>query len=118
MQEKETNVLPKLQLSNTFYEYRKYNILKIIDNTPHCLSRLYKSEMPKLIDVNRQTFANWLNAGVTDTLEIPSIKLAFIAKILKVPIEELINIPLPEISIKTESQKFHETFLQQTGLVI
>ncbi len=116
MQQNQSNVIPKLQLNNTYYEYRKYNILQIIDNYPSFLCKLYKSELPKLLEVNRQTFSNWLNASIFDTLEIPSIKLALIAKILNTSIESLINIPIPELQIKSESDKLQESILEQTGL--
>ncbi|NJO90153.1 MAG: hypothetical protein HC831_15315 [Chloroflexia bacterium] len=105
MQQNLSNVTPKLQLNNSFYEYRKYNILRIIDGLPAHSSRLYRKELPKLLSVNRQTFSNWLNASIYDTLEIPSIKLALVAKIFSISIEELINIPIPELKVKTENQK-------------
>ncbi len=116
MQQNLSNVTPKLQLNNSFYEYRKYTILQIIDHFPAHLAKLHKKELPKLLNINRQTFSNWLNASISDTLEIPSIKLALIAKILNTSIEELINIPIPELQIKTESQKFRESILKQTEL--
>jgi len=118
MQKFTSNVLPKLQLNNSCYEYRKYKILQIIDNYPSYLCRLYKNELPKQIGVNRQTFANWLNASTVDTMEIPSVKLAIIAKTLKVPIEDLFNISIPEISIEPKEVTFKKNILASTGLVI
>lgn len=116
MRKNVTNVLPKLQLNNTYYQYRKYNILQLLNSFPADLCQLYKRELPHALGINRQTFSNWLNANITDILEIPSLKLAQIASFLKVPIEELINIPVPAIDIKTESQIIEQSILEQTGL--
>jgi DNA-binding XRE family transcriptional regulator len=117
MQEFSTKVQPKLQLSNTFYHFRKYNILKILNSLPADQCMLFKKELPGALGVNRQTFANWLNAGIADTLEIPSIKLAQIACFFQIAIEELLNIPVQKIEIKSQAQKLEEEIFNQIGLV-
>lgn len=116
MQENTSKLTPKLQLNNSYYRFRKYNILKLINSLPADMCLLYKKHMPNALGANRQTFANWLNASITDTLEIPSVKLAQIASFFQVPIEELFNVPIPPVIIKTEDEIMEETFLTQTGL--
>lgn len=109
---------PELRLDNTFYEHRKYSILKVLNSLPADTSRVLKRNFPIILNVNRQTFANWLNANKSDILEIPSIKLAAIAKVLNVKMEDLINIPITTNQIPEQIIQTPESITSKLGLVI
>jgi len=106
----------KLTLASEAYELRKYKILEIIEQKPANYARLLKRNIPILLQINRQTWSNWLNAQITDKLEIPSIKLGLIANYLDVSIEQLINVKLKTEKIQTDQQKIKNQIIAQTGL--
>jgi hypothetical protein len=106
-----------LKLNNQHYNLRKYKILELINSLPSDRAKELKKSMPIILDVHRQTFAFWLNASKSDSLEIPSIKLALIAKILNVPIQDLINIKIELPNNPTFPGSIDESFIHKLGLV-
>ena len=116
MQNKASKTEPNLSLTNLFYDNRKYRILEILNKLPTDLNKIYKKQIPKNLNINRQTWSNWLNLSVTDKTEIPSIKLAYIAHYLKIEISDLINIPIAPPVIQSVSQIQDKTILESTGL--
>ena len=118
MQINQTNDKNSLTLTNTNYENRKYNILKLLNNLSADKAKIFKQHIPKHLGINRQTWSNWLNASLTDKLEIPSIKLAYVAAYLLVATKELINIPINPIPIKSDEEKVKEEIFKSTGLTV
>ncbi len=110
-------IVNKLTLLNGHYQHRKYKILEIIDQMPTNKNKQYKKEIPRILNITRQTWSVWLNTSIADTLEIPSIKLAQIAKLLNTTTEQLINIEIKMPQIQTEEQKFQNQLLKDTKLV-
>lgn len=107
-----------LRLDNYFYNFRKYRILEILNSYPADQSKELKRQLPLKLDINRQTFANWLNSSKADKLEIPSIKLWMISKFLKVSIDELFNIDESELIFHNLFNEESKSILQKAGLTI
>jgi hypothetical protein len=107
----------KLTLSNNFYHLRKYKLLEFLDNQPSYLAKIYKRELPKNLGITRQTFATWMNAHLTDKIEIPASKLLQIAELFHVNPNDLLNFKLQKIEIKTQIEKQEEHILKITGLI-
>lgn len=118
MQVIQSNKNLNLRLDNYFYNFRKYRILEILNSFPADHSKELKRQLPLKLDINRQTFANWLNASKSDTLEIPSIKLWMISKIVKVSIDELFNIDESELIFTDLFNSVANNILKKTGLTI
>lgn len=114
---KQSNFNPVLNLSNKNYEQRKYSILEYINSLSADYSKELKKQLPEILQINRCTLSNWLNAPINSSIEIPSIKLAIISKILQVPMEKLINVKIQTFSNPLPQIFNSNSILHQTGLV-
>jgi hypothetical protein len=109
---------PILSLNSENYEYRKFRILEILDSLPSRQSKQLKKMLPVVLGISRITFSNWLNASKTDTIDIPSSKLAVIAMSLNVQMIHLFNVEPKKYIIEKSTTPETDTILKSTGLVI
>jgi hypothetical protein len=79
----------------------KYKIHDHLAELPYNQFKKVKKVLPEALGVNRRTFYRWLNVKEGDKTEIPSDKLALIAKLLNKPIEKMFNYTIPKINIET-----------------
>lgn len=118
MNRKATFVDSKLNLKNQNYSFRKYRILEIIHNLPYLDSLEIKNQLIKILGIDRTTFSKWLNMSISDKSEIPSLKLAIIAKALNSSIEDLFNIQIPSIENFQPARQEKNKLQINSGLVI
>lgn len=109
---------PILRMDNFNYELRKYKIIEILNSMPADISFLTKRNLPSILEVSKQTFANWCNASLTDSTEIPSEKLRIISIALNVSIEKLFNTKPPKFQIQITNSDLKSNILKQSSPII
>lgn len=107
----------KLTLSNQNYSLRKYKLLELIDSQPLYVAKSLHKNLPKLLDVSRQSFSNYLNASLDSSLQIPSDMLLIIAKLFSVDPYDLLNYKLSHLSLSFFVPMSFSTAKEATGLI-
>lgn len=78
----------------------KYQIQEHLEELPYGHYKIVKKKLPSILGINKRTFHRWLIAKENESLEIPSDKLAIIAKFLNKPIEKMFNYKIPEYNLE------------------
>lgn len=78
----------------------KYTVKVMLESLPHKEYKVARRKLPEFLGVNERTFARWINAKEGEKLEIPSDKLAVIAKYLNCPLEDMFNYKIPKFKVE------------------
>jgi len=94
------------------YKFLIEQKLKELDVVAH---KTAMKELPDILDVSRTTLFKWRTVKVGDKLDIPSTKLAILAKFLGCKVEELIN-PRVDLSHVLPQTVSKETVMSKHGM--
>lgn len=88
----------------------KYAIHQLMEKLSYKEYRIAKNKLPIALKVSKRTFERWMYLQIGDKTEIPSDKMAMIAKYFKVSMEDMFNFPIPQYNVnelrKMEENKF------------
>ena len=78
----------------------KYKIITFLKKRPYDEYLFARKNLPIILEVSDSTFERWLNIPENSDQDIPSSKLAIIAKYCQCKMEDLFNFKIPQITRK------------------
>ena len=100
-----------------FSEKAKYKIAELLYNMPFNVAKETKKQLPKVLEISRQTLENWLQMTVSDKSNIPLNEFLRLCVFFNIEPFEMINYEIEEILIVDESNIEQKKLGKKIGLV-
>lgn len=105
-----TNLNKKMKKDSFRRKQAKYAIHQLMEKLSYKEYRIAKNKLPIALKVSKRTFERWMYLELGDKTEVPSDKMAMLAKYFNVKMEDMFNFPIPQYNInelkKMEENKF------------